>query len=310
MKTQNWDTLFIQYRPYLISVAFRMTGSLAEAEDLVQDTFLECTKVNLTEIENPKAWLTKVCSNKALDHLKSAYKKREHYPGVWLPDELPESLQEWRHLTDETDSPEKKMILAESLTTSFLLLMERLTPEERIVYLLKEIFDYSCKEIGDFLGKNEEACRKMAQRARAAVISGEKRFSPPPAQAEKIVNQFFELAKKGDIEKLTKLFSADSELWGDGGGKVRVAGMTKGLKNIGKFYEAMASSEMYTASNYKVEYHQVNSRPGLVISKQLSTGFWVFDTILSFEFENEKIARIYAQRSPDKLATLTLRGSI
>lgn len=305
MKTQNWDALFIQYQPYLVSVAFRMTGSLSEAEDLVQETFLECARFDISEIQNPKAWLTKVCSNKALDHLKSASKKREVYPGVWLPDELPESLQMWRHLTDEADSPEKKMILAESLTTSFLLLMETLTPEERVVYLLKEIFDYSCKEIGEFLGKSEEACRKMAQRARSSVTSKEKRFSPPPHQAEKIVMHFFNLAKNGEIKELTELFAPDSELWGDGGGEVRVAGFIKGTENISKFYQAMAASQIYTSPNFKVEFHQVNSRPGLVISKRLPTGLWTFETILSFEFENEKIARIYAQRSPLKLKALS-----
>src|SRR5436309_10745350 len=129
----EWENLSTQYRTYLISFAFRMTGSLSEAEDLVQETFMECARVSPSEIKNPKSWLTKICANKGIDHLKSAYKKRETYPGPWLPDVIPDSLQIWTSLHD-SESPEKNLIASESLSTSFLLLVERLTPEERAVY--------------------------------------------------------------------------------------------------------------------------------------------------------------------------------
>ena len=125
-----WEPRLLQHKQYLIAFAFRMTGSLAEAEDIVQDTFIECAYVDPLTIDNHKAWLTRVCSNKGLDHLKSAYKKRVTYPGVWLPDAIPESLE----LADEFE-------LAESATTSFLLLAEKLSPEERVVYLLFEVFE-------------------------------------------------------------------------------------------------------------------------------------------------------------------------
>jgi len=124
-----WESDWKQYRPFLISFAYRMTGSLSEAEDLVQDTFLECARVPRSEIRNPKSWLTKICANKGIDHLKSAYKRRETYPGTWLPDAIPDSLQVWTNLHG-SESPEKTLIVSESLTTSFLLLAERLTPEE------------------------------------------------------------------------------------------------------------------------------------------------------------------------------------
>src|SRR6185295_14870114 len=166
----DWESDWKQYRPFLISFAFRMTGSLSEAEDLVQDTFLECARIPRSEIKNPKSWLTKICANKGIDHLKSAYKKRETYPGTWLPDVIPDSLQIWTSL-HESESPEENLIASESITTSFLLLVERLTPEERAVYLLSEVFEYSFREISTFLEKSEDACRKTAQRARAAVLS-------------------------------------------------------------------------------------------------------------------------------------------
>src|SRR5580692_11131487 len=112
-----WEEDWKQYRSFLISFAYRMTGSLSEAEDLVQDTFLECAAVPRPEIKNPKSWLTKICANKGIDHLKSAYKKRETYPGPWLPDAVPDSLQIWSNL-NESESPEKSLITSESLTTS------------------------------------------------------------------------------------------------------------------------------------------------------------------------------------------------
>src|SRR5436189_68055 len=127
-----WEETWKQYRPFLISFAYRLTGSLSEAEDLVQETFLECAAVHLPEINTPKSWLTRVCANKGIDHLKSAYKRRETYPGTWLPDVIPDSLQVWSNLQG-SPSPETKLIASESLTTSFLLLVERLTPEERAV---------------------------------------------------------------------------------------------------------------------------------------------------------------------------------
>src|SRR3954465_640983 len=146
----EWESLWTQYRTYLISFAFRMTGSLSEAEDLVQETFIECARVSPSEIQNPKSWLTKICANKGIDHLKSAYKRRETYPGTWLPDAIPDSLQVWSNLHG-SETPEKTLINSETLTTSFLLLAERLTPEERAVYLLSEVFEYSYREIAALL---------------------------------------------------------------------------------------------------------------------------------------------------------------
>ena len=128
-----WELDWKQHRPFLISFAFRLTGSLTEAEDLVQDTFVECANVPRSEIKNAKSWLTRICANKGIDHLRSAYKKRETYPGAWLPDVIPDSLQIWSQLHGG-ESPEKTLIESESLTPSFLLLAERLTPgSERFI---------------------------------------------------------------------------------------------------------------------------------------------------------------------------------
>ena len=298
-----WEWDWRQYRPFLISFAFRMTGSLSEAEDLVQDTFLECARVPRSEIKNPKSWLAKICANKGIDHLKSAYKKRETYPGPWLPDVIPDSLQIWSSLRD-SESPEKNLIASESLTTSFLLLAERLTPEERAVYLLSEVFEYSFKEIATFLEKSEGACRKTAQRARAAVLSAP-RFAPYSPDSTNLIARFFECAKNGDKSSLVELLSDESEFWSDGGGKVPAAKaiLTEQTK-IAAFFAGLGSSNAFVSGDFKLDFTPVSSRPGLVISRRLPSGLWSFETIFSFEIQDKRIARIYAQRNPDKLKAL------
>ncbi|AFY03253.1 sigma-70 family RNA polymerase sigma factor [Bdellovibrio bacteriovorus] len=301
----EWEPSFSQHRPYLISFTFRMTGSLAEAEDLVQDVFIEAAKTDPSTIESHKSWLTKICSHRALDLLKSAYKQRESYSGTWLPDAVPDSLQYWN--LPEADSADKNLIITESLTTSFLLLLERLNPEERAVYLLNEIFEYSFKEISEFLNKSEAACRKIAQRAREFISTNKKRFEPAEgANPTKLISQFFETARTGNTEALSLLLSDSSEFWADGGGKISaVPHILRTPFDIARFFAGIYSSRVKPPYEMKMELHPVSGRPGVVISKKLPSGDWAFETLISFEFEDGKIARIYSQRNPDKLARLT-----
>jgi len=299
----SWESDWAKYRPFLVSFAYRMTGSLSEAEDLVQETFLECAQVPRSEIRSPKSWLTKICANKGIDQLKSAYKRRETYPGTWLPDVIPDSLQVWSTL-HEVESPERAVIASESLTTSFLLLVERLTPEERAVYLLSEVFEYSYKEISALLDKSEDACRKTAQRARAAVQSAP-RFAANSPDSTILIERFFEYAKSGNQSSLAELLSEESEFWSDGGGKVSAAkSVMKEKEKIANFFASLGRSQAFVPGDFKVDYTRVSSRPGLVISRRAPTGLWTFETILTFEIRDGKIARIYAQRNPDKLQSL------
>lgn len=301
---QDWESQFIQYRPYLMSFCFRMTGSLTEAEDIVQDAFLACAEVDPKSISNPKSWLTKVCSNKGLDHLKVAWKKREAYTGVWLPDAVPESFQFWGQL-EASESPDKNLVNRESLTTSFLLLLQKLTPEERVVYLLSDIFDYSFKEIAEVIQKSEDACKKLAQRARKS-FENQKRFLSPTAESEKLISQFFATARLGDTDALAGMLASDSEFWADGGGKVSAASqkVILDIHRTAKFFAGIWSSKYFNTESVKWEIKTVNERPGLVVSRKNDNGEWLFDTIFSFEFDNGKISRMYAQRNPDKLAAL------
>ncbi|UXR65938.1 sigma-70 family RNA polymerase sigma factor [Bdellovibrio bacteriovorus] len=303
---KDWDPLVAKHRPYLISFTFRMTGSLAEAEDVVQDVFIEAAKTDPASIESHKSWLTKICSNRALDLLKSSYKKRETYSGTWLPDAIPDSLQNWDKSWVDS-SLEENLLLSESLTTSFLLLLERLNPEERAVYLLSEIFEYPFKEIAEFINKSEAACRKIAQRSREFVTENRKRFEiGPDTNPTKIISNFFEIARSGNTQALSDLLSESSEFWSDGGGKIAaVPHVLYAPFEIARFFAGIYSSRVKPPYEMKMEQHPVSGRPGVVISKKLPTGEWCFETVMSFEFENGKIARIYSQRNPDKLSRLT-----
>ncbi len=302
----QWERSFIEHRPFLVSFTFRMSGSLTEAEDIVQDTFIACAETDPDQVKNHKAWLTRVASNKALDHLKMAHVKREAYPGVWLPDAVPDSFQYWGNL-EESGSPDKNLLNRESLTTSFLLLLQKLNPEERVVYLLSDIFDYSFKEIAEFLQKTEDACKKIGQRARKA-FENQKRFISYTADTEGLVERFFTAAKAGDALALEDLLSGESEFWADGGGKVSVASkyVITEKTRMTKFFAALWSSRVFLNEGIKQEIVKVNSLPGLVISRRLETGEWIFDTIISFEFDDSKISKIFVQRNPDKLAGLLI----
>lgn len=280
----------------MLALAFRMTGSLAEAEELVQDTFLECHRYHPQEIDNHRAWLIRICSNKAINHIKSAYKRREVYPGVWLPDEIPSGLESWEDLKEKS----------ESLTTSFLILLEKLTPEQRVVFLLKDVFDYSFEEISDFLNKGVSNCRKIAQRAREFIEQNKVRFDVPPENAMDLIYEFFVHAKNGDTTNLKRMLTEDSELLGDGGAKVSAAGHLVRLDRILDFLTALGKSEVFHSDLFKFEYRLVNARPGLIISKRNQENHWILDTILSFEFQGQKIARIFGQRNPDRLRALLL----
>ncbi|WPU66647.1 sigma-70 family RNA polymerase sigma factor [Peredibacter starrii] len=301
---KEWEGLFIQYRPYLISFAFRMTGSLSESEDIVQDTFIQCASINPKELNNPKSWLTKITSNKSLDYMKVAYKKREIYHGTWLPDAVPDSFQYWGNLIDGV-APDKKLLYTESLSTSFLLLLQKLSPEERMIYILNEVFDYSFSEIAEFMNKSEDACKKSAQRARKA-LENEKRYRSYTKEDESVVSKFFDLANRGDKEGLMAMLSSDSEFWSDGGGKVSVASkvVVYDPQFISKFISAVWSAPIFKNENIRQELKIVNEKPGLVISRRHEDGVWRFETIMTMEVENGKIARIFTQRNPDKLQAL------
>lgn len=200
-------------RPLLFSIAYRMLGSVAEAEDVVQEAFLRYHRTlgaQDAEIESPKAYLSAVTTRLAIDHLRSARVRRETYVGEWLPEPLP---------TGE-DAPDaaRQLEEADSLSMAFLLLLERLTPVERAVFLLHDVFDYGYDEVAEIVGRSEANCRQLAVRARRHIDEHRPRFEASRLERERLASRFFHAVEDGDMNGLVELLAADVVVYGDGGG--------------------------------------------------------------------------------------------
>ena len=204
--------VYEELRPLMFAIAYRMLGSATEAEDIVQEAFLRFHRESLRglEIESPKAYLSAVTTRLSIDQLRSARVRRESYVGTWLPEPL---------LTDPESDPTRHAETADSLSLGFLVLLESLTPVERAVFLLREVFDYGYDEIATVVGKNEDNCRQIAVRARRQVQSGKPRFEASRERKEDLARRFFEATAEGNTEALISLLAADVVAYGDGGGK-------------------------------------------------------------------------------------------
>ena len=205
---------FESHRPLLFSIAYRMLGSVAEAEDIVQEAYLRWREAPEAEVRSPKAYLSAVVTRLSIDRLRSARARREEYVGPWLPEPLVSERAEEVAVLDELD---------ESLSMAFLVLLESLNPVERAVFILREVFDYDYDEIARIVGKSEANCRQIAHRARQSVAARRPRFERSPEQEERLTQQFVEACMNGDMEGLISLLSEDVTLWSDGGGKVAAA---------------------------------------------------------------------------------------
>jgi RNA polymerase sigma-70 factor, ECF subfamily len=206
------DESFENLRPLLLSIAYRMVGSRAEAEDLVQEAFVRFHQATRRgdEIASTKAFLATVTTRLAIDHLRSARVRREAYVGPWLPEPLVDEMT-----PDITRTAE----LAESLSTAFLVLLETLSPTERAVFLLRDVFDYDYATVGEVVGKSEANTRQIASRARRRIAVAEPRFEPSPRERDRLAARFFAAARGGDVDGLVDMLAADAVFTGDGGGK-------------------------------------------------------------------------------------------
>jgi RNA polymerase sigma-70 factor (ECF subfamily) len=196
----------------MFSIAYRMTGSVSDAEDIVQEAFLRLTRVlrEGTRIDSPKAYLATATTRMAISHLRSARVRREAYVGAWLPEPL---------LADTDPGPAERAEMSDSLSMAFLVLLESLTPNERAVFLLHEVFGYDYKEIAEIIGKSEANCRQILVRARHHVDEGKPRFEASREQQEEVARRFFAAAGGGDMAGLLELVAPDVVMVGDGGGK-------------------------------------------------------------------------------------------
>jgi RNA polymerase sigma-70 factor (TIGR02957 family) len=201
-----------ELRPLMFSIAYRMTGSVAEAEDLVQEAFFRMGRARQSGVivESPKAYLTTTTTRLAINHLGSARVRRESYVGTWLPEPVVSDLRE---------SPEQMAELSDSLSMAFLLLLESLSPVERAVFLLREVFDYPYEDIAQVVDKSEANCRQIFARARQHIGTHQARYEASPEQSEALVRSFLAAARDGDLDQLVELLAADAAFYGDGGGK-------------------------------------------------------------------------------------------
>ena len=244
---------FERHRSLLFSIAYRMLGSVADAEDVVQEAYLRWREVPETEVRSPRSYLSAVITRLSIDRLRSAQAWREEYVGPWLPEPL---------LSDRTEEITDATELDESLSMAFLVLLESLNPVERAVFLLREVFDYEYAEISRLLGKSEANCRQISRRARRSVAARRPRFDPSPEAEERLFGRFLEACMGGDMEALLSLLWEDVTLWSDGGGKVVAArNPIHGADRVARFLLGIARE---APPGFVLRWLPVNGRPGLV----------------------------------------------
>ena len=280
---------FERARPKLLGLAYRILGSLADAEDAVQDTFVKWTGADRRRIDNPAAWLTTACTRRCLDLLRAAHRTRVDYVGAWLPEPVQSAVE-----ADSDGDPD----LSTSLTTAFLLLLERLTPKERAAYLLREIFDVPYPEIATTLELGESACRKLVSRARAHVDRAKVRHATPPDRQSSLLSAFQAAVTSGDTAPLAALLSSEIRLSTDGGGRVpALLDILQGKEAVGDF---LSGSLRRYWEGFQWRPVDINGAGGFVLEQEGRTV-----AAVSFAYDPAGLATdIYIMRNPDKLARL------
>jgi RNA polymerase sigma-70 factor (ECF subfamily) len=275
-------TVFETHRRLLFSIAYRMLGSASEAEDVVQDAWLRAREDEHADIRSPRAYLTTIVTRLCIDHLRSAERTRMEYPGPWLPEPLAEPNQEPAEL-------------ASSLTTAFLVLLEQLSPTERAVFLLREVFDLDFSEIARGVGKSEANVRQILARARRRLRDSRPRFTASRRESEEIVRGFRHACATGNTEELMALLHTDAQLISDGGGKAAAATRpVLGADRIAKFILGYAGKLHWSESDF--ELVTINGVPGLLMRHPIAG-----NGTYSFDIADGRIRAIYVVRNPDKL---------
>ncbi len=288
---------FESYRPLMFSIAYRMLGSVTEAEDILQDAYLRYQATPHEQIQSPKAFLSTIVTRLCLTHLESAHKQRESYIGPWLPEPI---------LTppDDPYDPAQQAELHDSISMAFLMLLEDLSPLERAIFLLREVFDYEYAEIAQMLNREEAACRQLFSRARKHIAEHRPRFKPDPEAHQQMLEQFIEATSTGQLDGLMQLLADDVTLWADGGGKARGAALypLRGKRAVGLF---VLASTRFAPQPFRPEIRDVNGEPGLI----LRTGDQVL-VVLSLGIDQGRINAIRVIGNPDKLRRIDgLSGS-
>ena len=281
---------FQRYRSLLFSIAYRMTGSASQAEDIVQDAYLRYQQAETRTIHSLKSYLTTIVVNLCLNYLKSARVQREEYVGVWLPEPI---------LTSDAaeESPETKFEQQESVSLAFLVLLEALTPPERAVFLLHEAFDYSFAEIAEIIGKSPENCRQLFHRAKKHVAEKHRRTSVSQDTRRRFTESFLAACQSGNLASLTQMLASDVTAWADGGGKVRAAlHPISGRATIAKSFLLWTKA---IPAHHIQFIEEINGMPAI-----LSWGDSRLNMVVVFDIVDDVIVELRSLLNPEKLAFL------
>jgi RNA polymerase sigma-70 factor (ECF subfamily) len=280
---------FEELRPLLFAIAYRILGSVADAEDAVQESWLRYES-SPTRPRSTKAFLSAVVTRISIDVLRSARVRREEYVGQWFPEPL---------LTDPYEDPARSAELADSVSMAALLLLERLTPLERAVFVLREVFGFGFPEVAEAVGRSEAACRQLAARARGHMDVARPRFEADRREREELSARFFDALRDGDVDGLRELLAADVRMVGDGGGKAPA--LAQGVIGADNVARVLALNfPLFTRIDASVEPHEVNGQPGAILRDRDGK---VVGT-LTLDVLDGRIQTIRSVVNPDKLGHL------
>ncbi len=286
--------VYATLRPLLISIAYGVVGAVGEAEDIVQEAFLQFHRAGAegADIESPKAWLSTVVTRLAIDHVRSARVRRETYVGTWLPEPL---------LTDPAPDAARQVETAEALSMAFLVLLERLSPVERAVFLLRDVFDFGFDEIADIVGKSEDNCRQIAVRARRHVQDGRPRFEASRERREALARQFFEAVSAGGTDGLVDLLAADVVLYTDGGGRGPAFPQPiYGRESVTRIFSGYRPAALGAVEQ---RFAEVNGQPGVVFLDSEARAV----AVIALDIAGGQIIAVRAISNPEKLRHLDAR---
>ena len=288
------DHEYDELRRPAFAIAYRMLGSASDAEDVVQDAWLRYAAARPSELRSPQAYLTTIVTRLCLDRLKSARATREEYVGPWLPEPV---------LTDERREPEQSLALAESVTLAFMVLLETLTPEERAVFLLREVFDHEYADIAAMLDMTAANCRQLFHRARVHIADRRPRFKDAVEEKRPLVGRFVNALRDGNADELTSVLAEDVGFWSDGGGKVLAARRPvfgrEAVVNVLVGIRRTAPTLGFTMDRVSFEIVEVNEEPALVLRVDGR-----IDSVYTMTVTGDAIAALRIVRNPDKLRFL------
>ena len=285
---------FQTHRRRLLGLAYRMLGSTAEAEDVLQDAWLRWNESDTDSLRSAEAWLVTVVTRLAIDRLRQLRGERERYPGFWLPEPVVEPADE--------DNPQSLLERADEVSTGLLKVLEQLGPEERAAFVLRQAFEMDYAELAQALGKSEAACRQRVHRAAERVQAERPRFAVSREAHLKLLREFAQAAASGDLAALRGLLSADAQLVSDGGGKVKSFDkVLRGSQRLAMLYFALARRLVRDGMRQDIVLAEVNGKPGLLryIDGKL-------ESVQAFETDGQRITSIQSQRNPDKLARVAV----